>query len=388
MKEGRVVEKFRHFSLALLLLLALAGPGRVQADSPYSYATLAGAGWYHVSDQIVNVWGMNPDPPPEVIAVDSQHNVDLDVIQGPDQNWGGTANIQPGYVTSSYMTGPFDNSCAGWGGAASGGTLIVGFDRDFLDGSGLATIPGYQQGESYPLPEGADFVVYGFGFSFNQAFSAERGTVRIYAATAGYNPTVTGPDTDGPGPLGEVTIVGDEDQWVLLSEWQGWGDWDNDPGTPDTWQGNPDHNYASAPGNYGLYLWGDLADGGLVSARYIKIELGDGGYYVDAYTGRQNNGRALFVDAVKTLYHRPLAHAGGNRQVNVGNRVELDGSDSEDVDEDPLTYQWRQTGGPDVALEDPATATAGRLRGRRKDYGTKRITMESLASRPPAGASV
>lgn len=352
------MKKYSHFSLVLLLLLALAGPGRVQADSPYSYATLAGAGRYHASDQIVNVWGANPDPPPEVIAVDTQHNMGLDVIQGPDQNWGGTANIQPGYVTSSYMTGPFDHSCAGWGGAASGGTLIVGFDRDFMDGSGLATIPGYQQGESYPLPEEADFVVYGFGFSFNQAFSAERGTIRIYAATADYNPIVTGPDPDGPGPLGEITVVGDEDQWVLLSEWQGWGDWDNDPGTPDTWRGNPDHNYASGPGKYGLYLWGDLADGGLASARYIKIELGDGGYYIDAYSGRQNNGRALFVDAVKTLYHRPLAHAGDDRQINVGNRVELEGSDSEDVDEDPLTYQWRQTGGPAVELEDPATATA------------------------------
>ncbi len=347
-----------HRYLKLILLLILACPALVHAGSPY--ATLAGAGWYHVSDQTVKIWGdTDGDGNPE--ALGSQENVDVDVIQGADQNWGGTANIMPGLITYTNFLGIIDYSAAGWGGAASGGTLIVGFDQDFMDGDTISTYPDYNNKIS-ELPEaaaGADFILYGFGFCFNMAFSRERGTVRIYAASADYNPVVSGPDMDGPGPLGEVTITGDESQWVLLSEWSGWGDWDNDPNTADTWLGNPNHNYGSMPGGYGLYLWGDLKGSGLASARYIKFELGDGGHYIDPFSGNeQNNGRALFVDAVKTLYHRPLAHAGEDLQVNQGTRVELNGSDSEDVDGDPVTFQWRQTDGPEVVLENPDASVA------------------------------
>ena len=100
-------------------------------------------------------------------------------------------------------------------GAASGGTLIVGFDQDFVNGQGVGNYKNYSDEACFPpngIPDGTDFIIYGFGFCFNKAFSLERGTVTIYAATADYNPSVSGPDMDGPGPLGEVTITGDESQ--------------------------------------------------------------------------------------------------------------------------------------------------------------------------------
>lgn len=330
---------YRYFGL--IFLLVFLGPGVVHAASPY--ATLSGAGWFRVSDQTVNIWGdADGDGLPDVVG--TQHNVDVDVIQGPDQDWSGTAQIRPGLIHYDNFLGPRDQCTSGWGGAASGGTLIVGFDQDFENGNGDGTYVDYS-GAEQDLPAGVDFIVEGFGFCFNQAFSAERGTVNIYVADAAYDPVV--------GPEDPVTglrsVTGDEFRWVKISGWLGWQD--------GTWVGNPNHNYASGPGAYGLYLWGDLEGSGLDSARYIKFELGDGGHYEDPYSGIQNTGRALFIDAVKTLYHRPLAHAGGDRQVNEGTRVVLDGSDSEDVDGDTITYQWRQTGGASVTLEDPNTAT-------------------------------
>ena len=326
-----------------LVLMLLFWPAVAQAASPY--ATLSGAGTFHVSDQTVNVWGdADADGLPDVVG--TQHNENVDVIQGPDQDWSGTAQIRPGLIHYDNFLGPRDQCTSGWGGAAAGGALIVGFDQDFEDGDGDGTYMDYG-GVEQSLPAGVDFIVEGFGFCFNKAFSDERGTVNIYVADAAYNPVVATADP----VTGLRTVTGDESRWVKISGWLG-------RQTDDTWSGNPDHNYASGPGLLGLYLWGDLSGSGLSAARYIKFELGDGGHYEDPYSGVQNTGRAFFIDAVKTLYHRPIARAGSDRQVNEGTRLTLNGSDSEDADGDPLTYQWRQTGGESVALDNPDTATA------------------------------
>ncbi len=61
----------------------------------------------------------------------------------------------------------------------------------------------------------------------------------------------------------------------------------------------------------------------------------------------------------------PWADAGDDQTVSVGDTVQLDGSDSADIDEDDLTYTWTQdttTTDPDyyttaITLTDPATAT-------------------------------
>ncbi len=43
---------------------------------------------------------------------------------------------------------------------------------------------------------------------------------------------------------------------------------------------------------------------------------------------------------ISTLNSRPVADAGTDRTLTVGSTIELDGSASNDADQDPLTYQW------------------------------------------------
>ncbi|MGD9158807.1 MAG: hypothetical protein PVG39_10405 [Desulfobacteraceae bacterium] len=252
------------------------------------WAGAAGASYYYVTDQTVNLWGDNGNGRP--VAVDTRDNDDVTVIQGPDQNWSGTGIIQPGAINYENFLGAPDRNTSGYGGNASGGSLVVAFDRDIVNGND--DVIGQNRLGNEVNYGGIDFMVHGFGFCFNEAFSAERGTINIYAATADYNPTISVADPDGPGPLGEVTITGDESQWVLLSEYTGY--------VEGAWIGNPNMDYTSGPGQYGQFLWGDLSDGGLETARYLKFELGDGGHFINQYTGAEsNNGRALFIDAVE-----------------------------------------------------------------------------------------
>jgi N-acetylneuraminic acid mutarotase len=60
--------------------------------------------------------------------------------------------------------------------------------------------------------------------------------------------------------------------------------------------------------------------------------------------------------SIKNVNNPPLAYAGEDQIVAESTLVSLDGSDSADVDEDPLTFQWLQIFGPAVALQDAATA--------------------------------
>lgn len=199
------------------------------------YASSAEAGWFHVVDQrgVQDQW----------------------VIQGPDQNWAGAAVMQPGVINYANFLGAPNEQSAGWGGMAAGGSLVLGFDRAFVDG------------------DGDDFIVRGFGLGFNRPFTDERGTVRIYVSDA-YDNTSH-----------------DSTDWTLLSEWQGRAD--------GQWIGNSEFNYCSGVEEYGWILKGDLADAGLDLARYIKIDLGDGGQHVKSSGAIVTHGRALFIDSAE-----------------------------------------------------------------------------------------
>lgn len=70
-----------------------------------------------------------------------------------------------------------------------------------------------------------------------------------------------------------------------------------------------------------------------------------------------------FVDSdpdqvvITTENSRPIADAGPDLQANVGDLVQLDGSNSQDADNDPLTYHWSFTAKPDGSAAVLSIAT-------------------------------
>ncbi len=63
------------------------------------------------------------------------------------------------------------------------------------------------------------------------------------------------------------------------------------------------------------------------------------------------------LDISANLNEPPTASAGSDRDGVTGTSVSLDGGGSTDPDGDTLTYEWRQTAGPAVALSGPGTAS-------------------------------
>jgi hypothetical protein len=91
---------------------------------------------------------------------------------------------------------------------------------------------------------------------------------------------------------------------------------------------------ASEPGEYRLAMC--VSDGGLESVC---------------------DGVAVSVTAWSTAPNRPpVADAGTDQLVTVGENVQLDGSASSDPDGDPMAYTWRQVLGPAVTLRNATTA--------------------------------
>jgi len=68
------------------------------------------------------------------------------------------------------------------------------------------------------------------------------------------------------------------------------------------------------------------------------------------------NGIGDPCDNLAAVNAPPVANAGGDQGVNEGDLVVLDGSSSFDPESAPLGFAWTQTGGPPVAVSDPAAA--------------------------------
>ena len=61
----------------------------------------------------------------------------------------------------------------------------------------------------------------------------------------------------------------------------------------------------------------------------------------------------VISDAVSTIGKLPIANARPDQIVESGDLVQLNGSGSSDPNGDTRTYQWTQTGGHSVTLQDP-----------------------------------
>ncbi|AUX23797.1 hypothetical protein SOCEGT47_043270 [Sorangium cellulosum] len=79
---------------------------------------------------------------------------------------------------------------------------------------------------------------------------------------------------------------------------------------------------------------------------------GDIGWELDdiGFEGLENKPFAAMAEDAASCQGGPAADAGADQTVAIGDVVELDASGSSDPEEDPLTYSWRQTAGPDVEL--------------------------------------
>jgi hypothetical protein len=75
----------------------------------------------------------------------------------------------------------------------------------------------------------------------------------------------------------------------------------------------------------------------------------------------------------------PLAKAGPDATVTAGAPVTLDGSASSDLDRDPLTFSWTQTGGPEVTLATPTEAIAGFTPTANGTYSFQLIVSDGIA---------
>ena len=96
----------------------------------------------------------------------------------------------------------------------------------------------------------------------------------------------------------------------------------------------------------------ELDDPTSIRPVFTPTQRGDYGFTLEV---QDSNGLISSDDILVTIInHPPLAHTGPNIKIlELPQVVQLDGSESQDPDGDPLTYQWDQTRGPQVVLSDP-----------------------------------
>jgi Leucine-rich repeat (LRR) protein len=98
----------------------------------------------------------------------------------------------------------------------------------------------------------------------------------------------------------------------------------------------------------GKELFTYCADTNYSGRDYIRFKAQD-----NSKLGPKMSNEAVIVLEVMPVNDPPVSNAGEDIHVLEGNKTMLDGSRSYDVDDTVLTFEWRQSKGPEVALSSP-----------------------------------
>ena len=126
----------------------------------------------------------------------------------------------------------------------------------------------------------------------------------------------------------------------------------------------------------------------LFTAKF-NTRQGDGEY--EARYDLDGNGAVNFADFLlfvgvfgqRVPSSPPVAHAGEYQSVDTGDLVTLNGANSSDPEGQPLTFVWRQVGGPLITLSDPNIARPTFRAGEAGHYAFELVVNDGvLSSRP------
>ncbi|MEA2100953.1 MAG: PKD domain-containing protein [Thermodesulfobacteriota bacterium] len=96
----------------------------------------------------------------------------------------------------------------------------------------------------------------------------------------------------------------------------------------------------------------EISDGSGVLASFIPASSGVYSFQVRVYDSQSFSTDTVEV-VVSSVNGIPVADAGEDRVVSIGDNVQLDASQSYDPDADPLSFSWSQVEGPGVSLDSP-----------------------------------
>jgi LmbE family N-acetylglucosaminyl deacetylase len=163
--------------------------------------------------------------------------------------------------------------------------------------------------------------------------------VRVLSAVPGYNPTIHKTtiwpgDTSWPAALDSTAYFTQIPKPPFTNRWGA---------NPLTW---PERESLDVPLPMQSTAYGQ-------NPKYVAVDRHQSQDGVSGYIGRWVHKDEFFwTEQLSGTNRPPVPNAGLGQQANEGMLVTLDGSGSFDPDNTSLSYQWRQTSGPAVALSD------------------------------------
>jgi len=132
-----------------------------------------------------------------------------------------------------------------------------------------------------------------------------------------------------------------------------------DVGTKVTLDGSASHD---PDGDRLFYGWNQtagtslvtLSDPGNIRPAFIPVKEGTYTFQLIVNDGKLYSPPDYVTISVNQMNSQPIADAGNHPTVTIDEEVILDGSESYDPDNDPLTYKWDQIDGPPVTLSNHA----------------------------------